>query len=265
MWNVYDYMNVNNIHNATFADTLPPTFLAQARVLANWHEYNVFTDADPSGIGNIAGQTIIPPILEAFDSILDPTDPTKLFISAISYKPFLSLFNLTGVAVANPQLAGIVDYASAVALELRQSGNDSSEATVRFNFKNGSESQFTTYNWMNTTGDVKVETLYSALSTSMVNGTAQWCSACANTQDRGCAALTLAAQQAYAAALSPINLVGAGFLGAGVTIVVFGLALGALVFLGLLIFRRPAFKQRRFRDAEDHVRAMNGHWCYHSR
>jgi len=45
-------MNVNNIHNATFAENLPPTFLAQARALANWHEYNVFTSVDPSGIGN---------------------------------------------------------------------------------------------------------------------------------------------------------------------------------------------------------------------
>lgn len=47
-------MNVNNIHNTSFADNLPPTFLAQTRALANWHEYNIFTAVDPSGVGNSA-------------------------------------------------------------------------------------------------------------------------------------------------------------------------------------------------------------------
>ncbi|KAL4070021.1 histidine phosphatase superfamily [Scleroderma yunnanense] len=253
MWNIFDYMNVNNIYNATFAENLPPTFLAQARALANWHEYNVFTDATPSGIGNIAGQTMIPSILEAFDTIINPNNPIKLYITAISYKPFLSLFNMTGVAAANPELAGIVDYASAVALEVRQPNGDPSQATVRFNFKNGSAPQFTTYNWMNTTGDVNLQVLSKTLSGPMVNGTAQWCNVCGNTQNRGCAAITLAAQQARSAALSPIGPVGAGFLGAGVTIVVFGLALGALAFLGFLTFRRSPIKGRQFRSDDDQL------------
>lgn len=51
-YQIYDYMNVNSIHNVTFAKALPPTFLAQASALANWHEYNVFTDPSVSGIGN---------------------------------------------------------------------------------------------------------------------------------------------------------------------------------------------------------------------
>lgn len=50
---------------------------------------------------------MIPSLLEAFDAILDHKNPQKMFITAISYKPFLSLFNITGVAAANPQLAGI--------------------------------------------------------------------------------------------------------------------------------------------------------------
>ena len=58
---IYDYMNVNSIHNATFADTLPDTFLAQARALANWHEYNVFTDTGTSGIGN-SKSMLTPPL-----------------------------------------------------------------------------------------------------------------------------------------------------------------------------------------------------------
>ena len=45
-------MNVQSIHNATFANSLPPGYLNQARDLANWHEYNVFSDSSFDGIGN---------------------------------------------------------------------------------------------------------------------------------------------------------------------------------------------------------------------
>jgi prostatic aicd phosphatase len=67
-----------------------------------------------------------------------------------------------------------------------------------------------------------------------VNTTADWCTICANTEDRGCAALTLATEQGEAAARPKISPVGAGFLGAGLTIAVVALMAGTLAFLGLL-------------------------------
>ena len=53
---------------------------------------------------------------------------------------------MTGVAQTYPQLAGVVDYAAAVALEVRQgSGNDN--FTITLNFKNGTnDADFTIYN-----------------------------------------------------------------------------------------------------------------------
>lgn len=45
-------MNVQSIHNSTFASRLPPNFLGHARDLANYHEYGVFTDSTLDGIGN---------------------------------------------------------------------------------------------------------------------------------------------------------------------------------------------------------------------
>ena len=45
-------MNVQSIHNETFLDLLPSTFLAQARDLANYHEYGIFSDPEFNGIGN---------------------------------------------------------------------------------------------------------------------------------------------------------------------------------------------------------------------
>ena len=51
---IYDYMNVENIHDSSFAESIPDTFVEQARALANWHEYGVFSDSKLDGIGNSA-------------------------------------------------------------------------------------------------------------------------------------------------------------------------------------------------------------------
>ncbi|KIJ60291.1 hypothetical protein HYDPIDRAFT_117370 [Hydnomerulius pinastri MD-312] len=248
MWNIFDYMNVNSIHNATFAQALPPTFLAQTRALANWHEYNVFSDPSIMGIGNIAGQAILPTILNAFEGIVDPTNPVKMMITAIAYKPFLSLFNMTGIAEANPELAGIIDYASAAAFEVRKSSS-TGEPVLRFNFKNGTDSEFVTYNFLGQSGDVPLSAFIDATSASAVNTTADWCNVCQNSQDRGCAALTLAASQARSAALSPISPIGAGFLGAGLTLAVVALSLGTLAFLGLLAIGKVS--KRRYGSSDE--------------
>ncbi|KAF9235189.1 histidine phosphatase superfamily [Melanogaster broomeanus] len=245
---IFDYMNVNSIHNATFDQALPSTFLAQARALANWHEYNVFSDSSVTGIGNIAGQAIVPSILDAFEGIVDPTNPVKMMISAVAYKPFLSLFNMTGIAAASPQLAGIVDYAAATAFEVRQPASGG-EPVIRFNFKNGTDTEFTTWNFLNGTGDMPLSAFIDAVAPAAVNTTADWCNVCQNSQDRGCGALTLAAQQARSAALSPISPVGAGFLGAGLTLAVVAMLLGALAFLRLLSIGKVS--RRRYSRGED--------------
>ncbi len=49
---IFDYMNVNFIHNASFAKALPPTYLEQARGLADYHENGVFSSPNPLGPGN---------------------------------------------------------------------------------------------------------------------------------------------------------------------------------------------------------------------
>ncbi|KAG2144189.1 histidine phosphatase superfamily [Suillus bovinus] len=234
MWNIFDFMNVNNIHNATFAEALPPTYMAQVQALANWHEYNVFSDRSIGGIGNIAGTAILPSILSGFANIMKSTNPVPLSITAISYKPFISLFNMTGVASANPSLAGIVNYASAVALELRQPSGGG-EPVIRFNFKNGtSDATFVTYDFLNITGDVPLSAFIDAMAPVAVNTTANWCSVCANTQDMPCSALALATAQGEAAARPKISSAGAGVLGAGLTLAVVILMGITLAFLGLM-------------------------------
>lgn len=107
-------MNVQSIHNATFASLVTPSMLAQARDLANYHEYNVFSDPELGGIGNIAGTAMLPSILTAFQRIANASDPLLLHYSAVAYKPLLSLFNMTGVVAdgALPPAIGLYSWFS---------------------------------------------------------------------------------------------------------------------------------------------------------
>ena len=45
----------------------------------------------------VAFRTMIPSVVTAMQRIANSTDPFKFHYSAIAYKPFLSLFNMTGV------------------------------------------------------------------------------------------------------------------------------------------------------------------------
>lgn len=55
----------------------------------------------------VAGRTILPSIISSLERISNVKDPLSLVIQEISYKPFISLFNLTGVDLRYPDLVGI--------------------------------------------------------------------------------------------------------------------------------------------------------------
>ncbi|TFK48705.1 phosphoglycerate mutase-like protein [Heliocybe sulcata] len=252
MWNIFDFMNVNSIHNATFAANLPPTFLAQARALANFHEYGVFSSPQMDGIGNVAGRTMLPGIISGMQDIANSTNPTKLVYTAIAYKPFLSLFNMTNVAQTYPELASIVDYASAVALEVRQP-TGGGEPVVRLNLRNGTENaDFVTYNMLGRNGDVSMQTFIDTMAPAAINTTEQWCNACSNQVDRGCAAYFTTF--ASASSRQRITPVGAGFLGAGLTGAVTLVMFGVLMWVGVL-----AFGKRVRREGNGAVRPVLSH------
>lgn len=55
----------------------------------------------------VATRAMLPSIFSALTRIVNETDPLKLAINGISYKPFISLFNLTEATKTNPEIAGI--------------------------------------------------------------------------------------------------------------------------------------------------------------
>jgi len=255
MYNIYDFLNVQSLHNATFLKELPSGYLAQATDLANWHEWLLFTDPAKGGIGNIAGYTIIPSMISGLQAIANASNPLKIHYSAISYKPFISLFNMTAVSPptsnANDILSGIVGYASSMVLEVVNGTSTNGTVSVRMLFKNGTNDP----NYlplsggvMGSSGLVKLSDFIGAIQPQGVNNTLAWCNACSNHVDRGCAAYfsnnNASSAGAIACKSQKVSDVGAGFIGASVTLaLVLGL-LGVGTMLGLLHFgkKKPMTK-----------------------
>ncbi|KAI0772911.1 phosphoglycerate mutase-like protein [Trametes elegans] len=187
MFNIFDFVNVQQVHNASFLHALPPTFGAQAYAFANFHENGVFTDAAPGGIGNIAIRTVLPSIFTSLTRIANGSDPLKLALNEVSYKPFISLFNVTAASAADPSIAGIVDYASAVALELHAPATSGDEPAVRMRFKNGTTDAAFHDLALFGAPSVPLSQFISTLAPIAVNSTQQWCAACNQRSLRGCA------------------------------------------------------------------------------
>ncbi|KAJ6562468.1 phosphoglycerate mutase-like protein, partial [Mycena capillaripes] len=184
MFNIFDLVNVEMIHNKTFFDALSPTFGAQAYALANYHENGVFTDSTQAGIGNVAIRTILPSILSSLSRIANQSDPLKLALNEISYKPFISLFNVTEASESDPEIEGIVNYASVVSLELHQSPAGS--PVVSMKFKNGTAEH--TFRPLSIFGrpEIPLSDFIARLAPAAINTTSQWCQACNQHILRGC-------------------------------------------------------------------------------
>lgn len=168
---------------------------------------------------------------------------------------FISLFNMTNVAAAqnpafpNPQ--GIVDYASIAILELRANmagtGHD-----VRFLFRNGTDTgPPIAYNLFGGSSvDTDLNTMITTLTPSLLSNTTSWCHACNQTLLRGCSGAlalesSLAASPSTGSSGSSVSPVGAGFIGAGVTLALAIALLASLIALGLVTIGK---KRRMWND-----------------
>ncbi|KZT61146.1 phosphoglycerate mutase-like protein [Calocera cornea HHB12733] len=233
MYNIFDFMNVQNIHNASFAALVTPDTMEHVRALTNYHEYGVFSDTTPGGIGNIAGQAILQPMLQALNEFQNATSPVRLQYLGVSYKPFLSLFNMTQVPNTD-----IVDYASVLTYEVR---NTSSGYTIRANFRNGTATAADGSDiaplsmFGNPAGqDMPLEQFMSALSPYAINNLTQWCTVCNQTSLNGCdIALQAQAERASASASASsgggsgmVSPPVAGVIGAVVALAVAGVLAG---------------------------------------
>ncbi|KAI6038589.1 phosphoglycerate mutase-like protein [Pisolithus marmoratus] len=184
MWNIYDYINVQYTHNKTFYENFPKTLLEQARYFANQHEQNAFTDSVINGIGQIAIRTLWPEMLWSLGNMTKPSNKVKIALTEVDYKPLISLFNVTNATVSNPNISGIADYASVVALELSQ--DSQGQYNVAMKFKNGTDDkQLHTLKFWGS-DSVSLDKLVTNIAWSTINSTVNWCFSCNQTVLRGC-------------------------------------------------------------------------------
>ncbi|KAK7013024.1 histidine phosphatase superfamily [Favolaschia claudopus] len=139
IWNIYDFMSTQLVYNQTYAYRLPPTYINQVRALADWHENAIFSSPDMNGVGNVAGRTILHPVLNAVERIAFNGDPLKLMLVETTYQPFISLFHQMDMIKEHPELAGIPNFGATLAIELRRGAPPDTRDFLRFKFQNGTE------------------------------------------------------------------------------------------------------------------------------
>ncbi|GAA6038328.1 hypothetical protein JCM8097_003946 [Rhodosporidiobolus ruineniae] len=259
-YNVFDYINVNQLHNATFAAALNATgegTMAHIRDIASYHEWALFTSPGLGDLGNMAGRALLPRILGSLQAFTESDNEVKVAHYHLAYKPFLSLFNMTDLGAAMPNADAMVDYASMAVFEIRNGGSGSSGYDVRFGFRNGSETStdVTYYPLFGQSDlDVDLSTYVDKLSPYYISNNTQWCDLCNSTDTAAvCSEYKLATQYEDLAdkykkiSDGHFTSVGSGFIGACVTIVVMLAALGLFYSLGWISFgkkRQP--KQDRY-------------------
>lgn len=238
-WNLFDFLNVESIHNSTIAQQVSPQQLAEARYWANYHEAGSFTDADPFDVGNVAGHAILPPLNAAINNIANTTNQLKFSYIAVSYKPFLSLFTMWDLP--SPLNDTVVDYASAALIEVY------TDNSLRFLFRNGTEGDFINYPLFNSGNEsYPIDFYMDNMEPFSLNSLSDWCNECGTTDARGCdtlAALNGTGGAGYASITSTegkhhVSPVVAGVIGAMVTLAVAAIALALWLLLSSLLSKK---------------------------
>jgi hypothetical protein len=178
IWNIYDFVNSELVHNQTYAYRLPPTFIEQAQALVNFHENGIFSSKDINGIGNIAGRTILDTILGSLERIAFNDDPLKFLLVETTYQPFISLFHQTDMVKDHPDLEGVPNYASALAIELRRGRAPDTRDFLRFKFRNGTDGVFETIPVFGHRADIPLTEFIYRTENAAITSNRQWAQVC---------------------------------------------------------------------------------------
>ncbi|KAF8993030.1 histidine phosphatase superfamily [Cyathus striatus] len=162
-------------HNKTYAHRLPPSFVEQARHWANFHEAGVFGSDEINDIANVAGRTIMHTILTSLERIAFNGDPLQFMLIETTYQPFISFFHQTGITQERPELKGMPDYASAIAIELRRGSPPDVRDFLRVRFRNGTAGGFSDVHVFGHHADIP---LTEFITNAAITSNRQWKQVC---------------------------------------------------------------------------------------
>lgn len=247
--NIFDYMNVNYIHNSTLHNRWNQTVLDQVRLLSDQYNFGTcFDESDKLNNMTIGAQTLSGAILNRLNTTLVGETPMINYFTG-SFNTFFQFFGISELYTVSDNFTGMPDYGSTMVFELMKRDDD---YFVQFSFKNGSTSpiELTTYPLFGTNQTMLpwndfVEQMQLISISSLDN----WCEVCSATIDV-CTVYSDIYENALELESNGVNLdevadgdystldvhspklsnAAAGGVGAGVTIGVF-LILGALAYL----------------------------------
>ncbi|KAJ7077542.1 histidine phosphatase superfamily [Mycena belliarum] len=215
IWNIYDFMATQLTYNQTYAYRLPPTYINQARALADFHEDAIFSDEKADGVGNIAGRTMLHTILDSLEHIAFNGDPLQLMVVQTSYQPFISLFHQTGMVEDTPALKGIPNFGAALAIELRRGSPPDLRDFLRFKFQNGTASPegWQTIYPFGTKSDIPLTEFIYRAEGSAISSNKQWAQVCGGKGSFAGSAMQTAARTSMAVAAGSMVFLLLFFLG----------------------------------------------------
>ncbi|SPO22008.1 uncharacterized protein UTRI_02003_B [Ustilago trichophora] len=237
-WNIFDFLNVQKIHNATLAPQITNDMLSNALSWAEYLQAGLFGVPSPTSLGSIAGRGMLNPLTDAIRRVTNASDPLKVSVVAASYKPFFSLFSLFQMPDLQDKL---VDYASAMVFEIHQ------DNSMQVFFRNGSYGSLDQHSILGETS-VPVNFFLDHYNPVKLETLADWCNACGETKARGCAALNALngtgsggkySDPTLTTGKHQVSPVVAGVIGALVSLAVAIIVVAALAYLtGLTIVKR---------------------------
>lgn len=95
-----------------------------------------------------------------------------------TYQPFISFFHQAEVVQLHPELQGIPDFGSAIAIELRRAPPPDQRDFLRFKFRNGTAEDFRTIHVFKHREDIPLTEFIYRLENSVVGSTKEWVQAC---------------------------------------------------------------------------------------
>lgn len=241
-YNIFDYLNVGYIHNATIFANLSSDDLFQLRTLADEQSFKlVYNISSPNA--SIGGKALAGNILSHLNQTVSQSNPSlKITYFGGAYANWLAFWGISNLTVASPNFMGLPDYASTMTFELRRpvgtTGFDN--LSVRFGFRNGSDPS-APVNYFPMFGQNETDLSWSQWSQQMseiaITSDASWCSICNSTLPFCTGSGSTAANTTSGQSGSPQSSSGSsgfskaasGGIGAGVTIGVIAIFEGLAV------------------------------------
>ncbi len=245
---IYDFMNVNYIHNKELASKYNETLLTKVKILADKSQWGISYDSsDALNNFTIGGRSLLGAAYHYLNATKVDGSPYINYLVG-SYDIMYQMAGLLQLNKVSDNFTGMPEYGATYVFDLLQ--DKSSNYYVMFSYKNGTKDgvPLTTYPIFGTSDNLmKWSDFEDNIKSVGLLSLKQWCNTCESTasqcdqyssaytygtklENQGVNLDSLASGETHLESSGGLTNAGAGGIGAGVTIGVF-VIIGALAYL----------------------------------